>query len=69
MTMYMCQQVILCFFYISLFLCSLLEHKEFRFIFPVLPLAMHVCGRYLHSVCEPAPPGPDDKGPQPNTSR
>ena len=27
---------------------SCLSHKEFRFLFPILPLAMHVCGAYLH---------------------
>ncbi len=31
---------------------SLLAHKEFRFLFPVLPMAMHVCGVYLHTVCD-----------------
>ena len=30
------------------FLDSCLGHKEFRFLFPVLPLAMLVCGSYLH---------------------
>ena len=29
---------------------SLLAHKEFRFLFPVLPMAMHVCGVFLHNV-------------------
>jgi len=27
---------------------SMLTHKEFRFIFPILPMAMHVCGMYLN---------------------
>ena len=31
---------------------SLLAHKEFRFLFPVLPMAMHVCGVFLHNVCD-----------------
>ena len=33
---------------------SLLAHKEFRFLFPVLPMAMHVCGVYLHNICDDA---------------
>lgn len=35
--------VILC----SLPHCSCLGHKEFRFLLPILPLAMHLCGLYL----------------------
>ncbi|GAB1607086.1 GPI mannosyltransferase 3-like, partial [Argonauta hians] len=35
----------------SVFVYSLLGHKEFRFVMPLLPLAMHFCGVYLHSVC------------------
>lgn len=26
---------------------SALAHKEFRFVLPVLPLCMHVCGYYI----------------------
>ncbi|KAK2552896.1 GPI mannosyltransferase 3, partial [Acropora cervicornis] len=31
---------------------SFLSHKEFRFIFPVLPLAMCYCGLFLSSLCD-----------------
>lgn len=27
--------------------CSFLAHKEFRFVLPILPLAMHICGYYI----------------------
>ena len=30
----------------------MLSHKEFRFLFPLLPMAMQVCGVYLHNVCD-----------------
>ena len=34
-------------------LCSsLLGHKEFRFLLPVLPLTMHLCGTYLHYITD-----------------
>lgn len=26
---------------------SFLAHKEFRFVLPVVPIAMHVCGYYI----------------------
>ncbi|KAL8616018.1 hypothetical protein ACOMHN_014980 [Nucella lapillus] len=39
------------------FILSLLAHKEFRFLLPVLPLAMHYCGLYFHSASQP-PPSP-----------
>ena len=39
----------LCLFLFHLY--SFLSHKEFRFIFPVLPLAMCYCGFYLSSLC------------------
>ncbi|XP_074643066.1 GPI alpha-1,2-mannosyltransferase 3-like [Tubulanus polymorphus] len=29
---------------------SLLGHKEFRFIYPILPIAMHICGEYLSTL-------------------
>ena len=37
------------------FCYSFLSHKEFRFIFPVLPLAMYQCGLYLHSITHASP--------------
>ena len=37
------------------FHCSFLGHKEFRFLFGILPLAMHICGVFLHSVCDDDP--------------
>lgn len=33
-------------------LYSFLSHKEFRFIFPILPLAMLYCGFYLNALCK-----------------
>ncbi|CAH1773769.1 unnamed protein product [Owenia fusiformis] len=33
-----------------LFAYSMLGHKEFRFIMPILPLCMHICGRYISYV-------------------
>ena len=33
----------------SVSIVSLLTHKEFRFLYPVLPMAMHICGKYLSS--------------------
>ena len=38
--------------YFLFHLHSFLSHKEFRFIFPVLPLAMCYCGLYLSSLCD-----------------
>ena len=29
-------------------LCSLLSHKEFRFILPIVPMAMLICGKGMH---------------------
>ncbi|XP_013406843.1 GPI mannosyltransferase 3 [Lingula anatina] len=37
----------------TLIIYSFLSHKEFRFIYPVLPLAMHYCGICLHQLCLP----------------
>ena len=34
-----------------IFLCSCLPHKEFRFVFPALPLAMHYCGVFFQHLC------------------
>ena len=34
---------------------SFLDHKEFRFLLGILPLAMHICGVFLHSVCDDDP--------------
>ncbi|KAK2191499.1 hypothetical protein NP493_49g03045 [Ridgeia piscesae] len=34
------------------FVYSLLGHKEFRFLLPVLPLTMHLCGTYLHYITD-----------------
>ena len=39
--------------HLSLIFCSFLGHKEFRFIFPVVPMAMCFCGLFLGSLCEP----------------
>lgn len=33
--------------------CSFLSHKEIRFLMPVLPMTMHYCGQYLHSLFSP----------------
>ncbi|XP_060570497.1 GPI mannosyltransferase 3-like [Ruditapes philippinarum] len=30
---------------------SLLSHKEFRFLMPILPLSFHYCGIYFNSLC------------------
>ena len=38
--------------YFLFHLYSFLSHKEFRFIFPVLPLAMFYCGLFLSSLCD-----------------
>ena len=38
--------------YFLFHLYSFLSHKEFRFIFPVLPLAMCYCGLFLSSLCD-----------------
>ncbi|XP_013071492.2 GPI mannosyltransferase 3-like [Biomphalaria glabrata] len=32
---------------------SFLPHKEFRFVLPALPLAMHYCGVYFQMLCAP----------------
>ena len=42
-------------YYCRLNVFSLLEHKEFRFLMPILPLCMHVCGTYLNDCCDDAP--------------
>lgn len=39
---------------------SLLGHKEFRFLLPILPLAMHVCGCYLHHITDNSDDDDDD---------
>ncbi|XP_076462738.1 GPI alpha-1,2-mannosyltransferase 3-like [Babylonia areolata] len=42
----------------QVFVLSLLAHKEFRFLLPLLPLAMHYCGLYFHSISQPPAPLP-----------
>ena len=37
----------------------MLAHKEFRFLFPILPMAMHISGTYISSMCDIDPEDED----------
>lgn len=32
--------------------CSILSHKEFRFILPITPIAMCICGEGMHQIAD-----------------
>ena len=45
------------------FVYSFLDHKEFRFIFPILPLGMCYCGYFFDYLCKSSPtPTQKDQG-------
>ena len=43
------------------YLFSLLEHKEFRFLMPILPLVMHISASYIHQITDTTTDTPPDR--------
>ncbi|CAD5115662.1 DgyrCDS4617 [Dimorphilus gyrociliatus] len=57
-----CQERICIFLVVwTIFILSLLDHKEFRFLLPIVPLSMHICASYLNQLTENTSEKDDNK--------